>query len=611
MKVKNTLTSLGLVTVLLAGGTCYAENKENPIVARTEYGYIRLNMPSVQKIDFYGRYFIQCSYSRHFQQYLPYGIPVTSDSGAEYIWFEPLTNREIYFGKVKTIPKLYSVDIKKLTDIKGGDGSMVYGALQENFPELCAEVRAANETANEKYGQELDKGLAALANYDPETVYTYFKKAYDKGCTSLQMLGEMASACWNMGDYDKALEWNSKAIELSPSSRTYNNRAWNYYLLGNNEQALADVNMALSLDGNYAVALDTRGCIYHDLGQYDKAIADFNKSIQLKSDDGHNYYYRGKCYSALGEKEKAAADYTQAKKLWPDASDDKLNFATERRNAVAYKRARRQIRHDKYQQDLKKLNDAIYVTNNSSNFSTLEVCEQNKVIIHVAGTIRDNEPEDFYEEVIPQAVRTDYENGTYQQQYEKLKAELESNPAPVATNENTLKYSADGVMIEVPTTLPIDTSKEIYDLQKTKEVLIYKANNELYEGTFMLTCEAPMTTYRAVIPASAQEQNPNLPDMWYKINNVKYPEAWEAFTYDKTTGVFSFYTDYENKIINFANYWFIDINHLESRRTDKSMPIGVDAVFKRLSGGDYWTDQTFISPTITDGMLCFLHYVKK
>ena len=231
----------------------------------------------------------------------------------------------------------------------------------------------------------------------------------------------------------------------------------------------------------------------------------------------------------------------------------KLNFATERRNAVAYKSVRHQILHDKYQQDLNKL----------------------------------------------------------KQQYEQLKAELESNPAPVATNEPPKKYSANGVMIEVPITLPTDSSKEIYDLQKTKEVLIYKANNELYEGIFMLTCEDPMTTYRAVIPASAQEQNPNLPDMWYKINNVEYPESWYAFTYDKTTGVFSFYTDYENKIINYANYWFIDINHLESRRTDKSMPIGVDAVFKRLSGGDYWTNQTFISPTISDGMLCFLHYVKK
>jgi len=200
---------------------------------------------------------------------------------------------------------------------------------------------------------------------------------------------------------------------------------------------------------------------------------------------------------------------------------------------------------------------------------------------------------------------------SYPEVYQQLKAELESNTVPVATNKNSPEYSADGVMIEVPTTLPTDSSKEIYDLQKTKEVLIYKANNELYEGAFMLTCEDPMVTYRAVIPVSAREQNTNLPAMWYKITDMRYPESWEAFTYDKTTGVFSFYTDYENKIINFANYWFIDINHLESRRTDKSMPIGVDAVFKRLSGGDYWTDQTFVSPTITDAMLCFLHYVKK
>ena len=429
MKVKKKLAGLVLVTVLLTGGSCYAENKENPIIANTEYGYIRLNMPSVEKIDYFGRYFIQCSYSLHFKQYLPYGIPITSDEGNEYIWFEPLTNREIYIGKVKNSPNILSVDIKKLTNIKGGESSRVYSALQQNFPELLAEVRAANKTANEKYGQELDKGLAALASHDLEMTYTHFKRAYDKGCTSLQMLQEMFFDCWYLGDYDKALEWDSKAIELYPSSRTYNSRAWNNYLLGNNEQALADVNMALSLDGNYTAALDTRGCIYYELGQYDKAIADFDKAIQIKGDDGHNYFYRSKCYKALGEQEKATADFTQAKKLWPEASDEKLNFSFEQSKALARRSESRKLRRSRYQQDLKKLNDAIYVTNNASNFSKLDICEQNRVIINVADAIRNNEPEDFYEEVIPQAVRINYENGTYQQQYEQLQAEIEAEQA--------------------------------------------------------------------------------------------------------------------------------------------------------------------------------------
>ncbi|WP_052212249.1 tetratricopeptide repeat protein [Anaerovibrio lipolyticus] len=464
MTVKKKLAGLVLVTVLLTGGSCYAENKENPIIANTEYGYIRLNMPSVEKIDYFGRYFIQCSYSLHFKQYLPYGIPITSDEGNEYIWFEPLTNREIYIGKVKNSPNILSVDIKKLTNIKGGESSRVYSALQQNFPELLAEVRAANKTANEKYGQELDKGLAALASHDLEMTYTHFKRAYDKGCTSLQMLQEMFFDCWYLGDYDKALEWDSKAIELYPSSRTYNSRAWNNYLLGNNEQALADVNMALSLDGNYTAALDTRGCIYYELGQYDKAIADFDKAIQIKGDNGHNYFYRSKCYKALGEQEKATADFTQAKKLWPEASDEKLNFSFEQSKALARRSESRKLRRSRYQQDLKKLNDAIYVTNNASNFSKLDICEQNRVIINVADAIRNNEPEDFYEEVIPQAVRINYENGTYQQQYEQLQAEIEAEQA-AAQQQAVLQAQQQAAAIGGEASPPTLAHEEIAAIQ--------------------------------------------------------------------------------------------------------------------------------------------------
>ena len=458
MKVKKALTSLGLVTVLLTGGTCYAENKENPIVAYTEYGYIRLNLPSVKKVDYFGRYFIQCSYSHHLKQYLPYGIPVTTDEGAEYHWFDPLTNRQLYLGNTSGEPNIYNVNIKNLSPLNGGENAQVYGVLQERFPELFDEVRAANQTANEKYGQELDKGLAALAENDPEVVYLHFKKAYDKGCTSSQVLREMSNACWSMGDYDKALEWDGKAIEYSPSSRTYNSRAWHYFLLDKNDQALADVDMALSLDGNNAYALDTRGCIYHELGQYDKAIADFDKAIQIDKNYGHAYYYRNKCYNALGQKEKAAADYIQAKKLNPNVRDDKLNFAIERPKAASYKRARRQIRHDKYQKDLKKLNDAIYVTNNPSNYPAKVVFESNGVVVSVVGYIRENEPEDFYQEVVPQEVRTNFENGTYQQQYEQLQAEIEATkaqaaPAPISLPNQTEALGGTTTSKTFPSTL--------------------------------------------------------------------------------------------------------------------------------------------------------------
>ena len=566
MKVKKKLAGLVLVTVLLTGGSCYAENKENPIIANTEYGYIRLNMPSVEKIDYFGRYFIQCSYSLHFKQYLPYGIPITSDEGNEYIWFEPLTNREIYIGKVKNSPNIRSVDIKKLTNIKGGESSRVYSALQQNFPELLAEVRAANKTANEKYGQELDKGLAAMANYDSEMTYTHFKRAYDKGCTSLQMLRGMAFECWFLGDYDKALEWNTKAIELYPSCRTYNSRAWNNYLLGNNEQALADVNMALSLDGNDTAALDTRGCIYYELGQYDKAIADFDKAIQIKGDDGHNYFYRSKCYKALGEQEKATADFTQAKKLWPEASDEKLNFSFEQSKALARRSESRKLRRSRYQQDLKKLNDAIYVTNNASNFSKLDICEQNRVIINVADAIRNNEPEDFYEEVIPEPVRINYENGTYQQQYEQLKSEIEAEQA-AAQQQAILQAQQQTAAIggeASPQTFPATL-----------------ANEDIHEKY-----EIPSWTIQENPPGTISYE----PSLKTAQVHGKYILKCSdgngfSFDYDSTTRT---YTIYKNNAIYWRLHCSPDFNTVTQEYSD-----GETRVYQYVNGGYGYLDEDF------------------
>ncbi len=564
MKVKNTLTGLGLVTVLLTGGTCYAENTENPIIADTQYGYIRLNMPSVQKVDYFGRNFIQCSYSCHIQQYLPYGIPFMTDEGSEYIWFEPLTNRQLYFGKTHGSPNIYNVNINNLTNIKGSDSTLVYNAIQQNFPELVAQVKAANQTANEKYGQELDRGLAAMAEKDPEIIYTNFKRAYDKGCTSSpQLMKEMASACWDMGDYDKALDWNTKAIELSPSSETYNSRAWHYYLLGKNDQALADADMALSLDGNNTNALDTRGCIYHDLGQQEKAIADFDKAIQLQGDDGHNYYYRSKCYRALGQQEKAAADFTKAKKLWPKAGDDKLTFAVERPNVLAKKRERRQQRYNKYQQDLKKLNDAIYVTNNPDNYPKKVLFESCGVVVSLVGNIYDNEPQDFYEEVVPQAVRTNFEQGTYRQQYTQLQVDLGLPPTIPATNGNAPKVAADGTILEAPTTLPTDRSREVFDLHNPNIKLRYETNGTKY----VLTYEDPMITYRALrgneITPIEQEHGR------YMLRHVimtgdPYPDF--SFDYDGATHTFTLYGGAGGKrTVHYdPNSDTITVNHLDS-----------------------------------------------
>jgi tetratricopeptide (TPR) repeat protein len=67
----------------------------------------------------------------------------------------------------------------------------------------------------------------------------------------------------NKGDYDKAIEYYHKAIELKPDD---------------------------------AVAYYNLGCAYDNKGDYDKAIKSYNKAIELKPDDAVAYNNRGNAY---------------------------------------------------------------------------------------------------------------------------------------------------------------------------------------------------------------------------------------------------------------------------------------------------------------------------
>jgi tetratricopeptide (TPR) repeat protein len=84
-------------------------------------------------------------------------------------------------------------------------------------------------------------------------------------------------------DYAGAIAEYTKAIELDSSNASaYNNHAFFSFYLGAYDDALNDINTALSISQN-ASYYDTRGTIYRALSQYDNAIADYNKAIQLNS----------------------------------------------------------------------------------------------------------------------------------------------------------------------------------------------------------------------------------------------------------------------------------------------------------------------------------------
>ncbi|MCF6157155.1 MAG: tetratricopeptide repeat protein [wastewater metagenome] len=88
---------------------------------------------------------------------------------------------------------------------------------------------------------------------------------------------------------------------------------------GNIEDALRDVNHAIELRENEAVAYCNRGVIYEKVGEIEKAIGDYNKSIALNPDYAPAYYNRGSVYALTEKFDKAIMDYNSALSLDPNS----------------------------------------------------------------------------------------------------------------------------------------------------------------------------------------------------------------------------------------------------------------------------------------------------
>ncbi len=128
-----------------------------------------------------------------------------------------------------------------------------------------------------------------------------------------------ANAYAAKGDYNRAIEGYTKAIELQPDlAITYSNRGGTYRDKGDYDRAIEDCSTAIRLKPDYADAYTNRGAAHRSKGDYNRAIADYNMAIRLKPDFVEVYYNRGMAYGVKGDYDRAIEDYTMAIDLKPD-----------------------------------------------------------------------------------------------------------------------------------------------------------------------------------------------------------------------------------------------------------------------------------------------------
>ena len=136
--------------------------------------------------------------------------------------------------------------------------------------------------------------------------------------TSVDALSKLASSYTSNGDYDRAIAYYSKALDIDPKSPSiFNNRGVNYEATGNYDKAIADYNEAISLNPNYALAFSNRCSARLKAKEYVRAVNDCDRSVQLDPAAVNTYILRANVYREMQKFDDAIRDYDRAIQLDP------------------------------------------------------------------------------------------------------------------------------------------------------------------------------------------------------------------------------------------------------------------------------------------------------
>jgi tetratricopeptide (TPR) repeat protein len=144
---------------------------------------------------------------------------------------------------------------------------------------------------------------------------------FDRLC-SMQELDEQAQGyalayrgmCHRMKDKpEQAL------IDLDKALSFITNDAWIiahrglvYEKQDNYPEALKNFDQAIDLDNKNIWIIVNRGYLHQTMGHYTEALADFNQAIALNERDGHAFAHRGAVYNNMGLYQEALADFNLA-----------------------------------------------------------------------------------------------------------------------------------------------------------------------------------------------------------------------------------------------------------------------------------------------------------
>ena len=172
------------------------------------------------------------------------------------------------------------------------------------------------------YSALIDFGESAIEKEEKEEyekALEYSSRAIQKDPNRIQAYNLRGRAYTSLERYDRALEDFAEAKNIAPDdAETYFNRGYLYQQQGRYSDAINDYDTAISKNRNYGEAYYRRGQSKYDLGQVEESLTDFGEAIGLKPDFFDAYYERALTLKELEEYSSALDDFDKAIELNPN-----------------------------------------------------------------------------------------------------------------------------------------------------------------------------------------------------------------------------------------------------------------------------------------------------
>ena len=137
----------------------------------------------------------------------------------------------------------------------------------------------------------LGAGMEAVQNLEYKEALTCFKDALDENAAERQVCRGLGLAYMGLSQYEDAITYFERALQLSDGTPRDMDFDINYYLAtayyrnNQNEDAISTYDAILSLRPKEKEAYYLRGCVKLYSGNFEEAKLDFDNTIALDSDD--------------------------------------------------------------------------------------------------------------------------------------------------------------------------------------------------------------------------------------------------------------------------------------------------------------------------------------